>query len=205
MRYEIDYRDATGRRHRRVTIAEDAGEVRRLIREERLRVIEVRPPIDGPPPVAQAALEKQKKSGAPLQVEIISRPTDLSQDRTGGKLPWMERDEEADVRENRKLAAYARHRERVRQQQRWVGQGRGSVTRVQAIEDALIDGRLEIGKEYLPKEIYEAAECHAGQGADMLAMQMAEHSDFRLVEVNGGRGTQSRWRIENKPQRAVAA
>lgn len=198
MRYEIRYRDARGRARTRITIAEDTSEVRRLIREEKLRVIEVRPPIDGPP----AKPAKAKPQAKPLEVEVISRPTDLRADRTGGKLPWMEIDE---VAERRKEALAARWNAR---KFRWNVNRRKHAH--EQLADALIEGTLDIGRDYTAEQIEELTGVKISGGMEMMSMRMAESTDFRLVEdhVNKdqrGKRKYSRWRFENKVERRRAA
>lgn len=198
MRYEIDYRDARGRLHRRVMVAEDVSEVRKVIRTERLRVVEVRPPIDGPP----AKPAQAKPEAKPLEVEVISRPSDLSGDRTGGKLPWMEIDEEADRR--REALAARRNARKFK----WnVNRRKHSH---ELLADALIEGALDIGRDYTAEQIEELTGIRISGGMEMMSMRMAESTDFRLVEdhVNKdqrGKRKYSRWRFENKVERRQAA
>lgn len=166
------------------------------------------------PPQPAAVVEPAKKKparrrvGRPLEVEIESHPSDLRGDPTGGKLDWMICEEGEPVkkstrRENMEKAAQIWRTKHVLKAS--VEQGGGYYWK--RIEDALIEGALDLARPYSMREIMDRTGISQNSG-EMLSLALYENTPFRMVlvpatEQSGWKVRQ--WRFENKPSRHATA
>jgi len=209
MKRYVEYINAKGRlvRHRIYCTSEAALEkTLELLGVDRRAVIEE-------PPVA-AKIEPAKKKparrrvGRPLEVEIESHPSDLRGDPTGGKLDWMICEEGEPVkkstrRENMEKAAELWRKNKMLKAS--AEQSGGCYW--MRIEDALIEGLLDLARPYSMKEIMDRTGISQNSG-EMLSLALYENTPFRMVLVpateQSGRKVQQ-WRFENKPSRHATA
>lgn len=213
-RYELTYRDAAGKAVKRILFADEDREVADLIDQEGLREVTVRPslrlsPPTPPPPPASAA-QRPKKPGTPLRVEILSQPSDLRGDPTGGKLPWMVVDEESPERisARNRQAGLARSYQRKKEESRWVGGGATGREKPmhERLVDALIAGTLEVEREYELSQLVAILGPVSG-GMEILILRLAEHTAFRCKEIcypGSKKGQQSRRFVFREKVRMAA-
>lgn len=129
----------------------------------------------------RARQQPAARKGSALQIEIVSTPSNLAGDRTGGVLPWMREDEEETRRRQavrEASAAYAR-----RGKKRYVNPHKARELTLE-IEDALTLGTLELGVRYTCQQIEKLLDREISGGMEMLSLRVAEKTPFRLREVD---------------------
>ena len=203
-KYELTYLAACGNRLRRVLYADHDSEVAELIAQEGLAEVTVRPalrrtPAPEPPPAAAA-------TPRPLPVRVISTPSDLRGDKSGGLLPWMTEEDKVEESKNRKLGL-ARSRQRHREMKLW-HTGHSRVPLWKLTVEAIDEGAIELGRIYTTAEVEQITGTDISGGVDMLALRMAERSEFRVKAEGNKQVFQSSHKLisfHHKIDRAHAA
>lgn len=196
---------------RRIMWTTDPNEVRRAIAEEPLRKAIVKPPLDDPEPPGTRPVPQSEST--PIESEIISRPSSLRGDPTGGKLPWMDAPAEWEGERGQAMeAAKERHEKRKKAKRPGVNwrmhqiKRKGSVGSVEALNEAISEGDLEIGECYSFAEIKAAVGHGLSGGMEMILMRLAAaKSPYRIGEIPGISKLGQKWRIELAVDRSDAA
>jgi len=151
-----------------------------------------------------------KRKPAKMILEILSHPSDLRGDPTGGKLPWMIVEDDEEAAAEKRLGLMRSAARRKEEGRRGKQPGRTGVDCAwYLIEQLIILGTIELGRIYDTREVEELIDCEISGGFDMISLRMAEQTDFRAqVSYHDGaiKGYPGRGKtiiFANRPTRKV--